>query len=108
MPFPMKSTANLLGKTSAGVIACSDSSDSSQGKAITTPAPRRSVRRDIGWEGCGIFFMATLPFLCQYVHPPVQKLRAGHDVEYQRVESKALGVRLRGHPVHRQVVGHQE
>ena len=53
IPLPMKSAANRAGKAWAAPAAASPphtGSDSSQGRAIATPAPRSTVRRLIrGW-----------------------------------------------------------
>ena len=52
-PQPMKSAANRLGNGAGSppvaAMAPQTGTDSSHGKAIVTPAPRKNVRRDAWW-----------------------------------------------------------
>src|SRR5579883_3257522 len=47
-PQPMNSTANLVGKVVAPAVSPKDN-DGRNGRAMVTPAPRRTARRDIFW-----------------------------------------------------------
>src|SRR5260370_20522030 len=49
-PLPMNRTAKRFGKASGPVEAAKAGRDSSHGKAMVTPAPRRTVRREIRSE----------------------------------------------------------
>src|SRR4051812_25265923 len=46
IPLPMKTTPKRLGG-GAAAVAPQTGSDSSHGRAIVTPAPRRKIRRDV-------------------------------------------------------------
>src|SRR5262245_20040621 len=58
IPLPMKSAANRLGGLGANSAATGSllqtGTDSSQGKPIVTPAPRRNMRRERWWREVGI------------------------------------------------------
>src|SRR5579862_8431653 len=56
MPLPMNMTPKRFGKTVGAVGSPNTGSDSSQGRATATPAPRRTVRREMrGEEFCVVF-----------------------------------------------------
>src|SRR6185295_10164237 len=53
MPLPMNMTPKRFGKTVGAVVSPNTGSDSSQGRATATPAPRRTARREMrGEEFC--------------------------------------------------------
>src|SRR5664279_2175082 len=75
MPVPMKSTAKRFG----GLGTAAADSDSSHGKAIVTPVPRRNVRREEAFSRR--VFILRSPFVRRELLAPalVKKLATGHD-----------------------------
>jgi hypothetical protein len=89
----MKTTAKRFGN-GAGDATSAKESDSSHGNAIVTPAPRRTVRREIPranflFFGCGIL-ITSLGYRSVLLGRPaassMQELRAGYDCLNQRAE----------------------
>jgi hypothetical protein len=106
MPFPRNITAKRLGNAEGDGVSASAWSDSSQGKAMVQPAPRRIARRvtangDFRFD-CGISSLSprrrfSFPlesrcrFLLEIRIALIAKLRAGHDRFHQWLETVALG-----------------
>src|SRR4051812_48108090 len=91
MPFPMNSTANRRG--TAAAVAAQEGTDSSQGRAMVTPAPRSRVRR----ESC-------LPLRERILDLSGEELPAGDDGVDQREEAVVGRGQARPHLVHGAVV----
>src|ERR1051326_6050707 len=98
-PFPMNSTAKRFGNSSGG--APHAFRDSSHGKATVTPAPRRTVRREIRDAGFGVRLGMDSPFSVKgggrSRGSDIQKLRAGNDGFHQAAEAIFVGLKLRLH-----------
>ena len=113
-PQPMNSAANRFGqgagKSPAIAAPPQTGTDSSQGRAIVTPTPRRNVRRD-GWQvpaaRCfGFELRSSSSFLRLFAFDSlVQELWAGDDRLDQTAEAVAVGRQLRAHLVDGIVVG---
>src|SRR5688572_18779362 len=95
-PLPMKSTAKRLGKGELGVAAKADM-DSSHGRAMVTPAPRRTVRRDS---------FISLAFL--HRRALFQELGAGDDGIDQRAELISVRRKLCVHPLDERLIRQQQ
>src|SRR6185503_10418797 len=67
MPLPMNSAAKRFGGVFAAGSAPQTGTDSSQGKAIVTPTPRRKVRREI-WNR-RFSFVLRIDFIVLRVRP---------------------------------------
>ena len=52
----MNSTPKRFGKAAGEVVSAKAGSDSSHGSAMVTPAPRRTVRREMRWADFGVRF----------------------------------------------------
>src|SRR6266540_2208357 len=97
-----------------GVVASANSGrDSSHGKAIVTPAPARTLRREMPWAdffvGLGILVSFLFRGLFQAIGASfVHELRAGDDGLDQRREAITIGGRHASHPLHGGVVGEQK
>src|SRR5688572_5468164 len=100
MPQPMKTAAKRLGGRLAAAAGTSPQTavDSSHGRAIATPAPRRKVRRERAARFClrivG-FIRSLLRHLCSGALG--QELPAGHDRLDQVLEAIPVGGELRLH-----------
>src|SRR5579871_1250564 len=78
-PLPMKSVANRLGNAGTLLVAASlphTGMDSSQGRAMATPTPRRTVRRSMR-ESVGFMDGSSLSFPWIISATFVQELRTG-------------------------------
>src|SRR5262245_23628380 len=81
-PFPMNRTPKRFGGA-AGLVVSANARDSSHGRPIATPAPRRMVRRERFDEDLRILF--TFLFLGSG-GSLVEKLRAGDNRLHKRGE----------------------
>src|SRR5260370_40994221 len=96
MPLAMKSAAKRFGIAAGAVFpvgmaeavsAPKTGMDSSQGRAMTTPAPRNIVRREIR-SRCDFIRSFITSSLCKTAPSAlVQELRAGHDCLDHRGET---------------------
>src|SRR5690349_10155086 len=108
MPLPMNITAKRLGKGPAApavsAAAPQTGIDSSHGRAMVTPAPRRKILRD----GCD-FGISISSCCCGYFGPaPGGELRAGDDALDQCVEPVAVGGELCPHVFECRLVGQHQ
>ena len=72
----------------ATVVSANAGSDSSHGRAMVTPAPRSTVRREIRWADFGVRSDILFTFLFLGIQASfVQELRAGDDGFHQRSEA---------------------
>src|ERR1017187_9745477 len=54
MPVPMKRTAKRFGKAAADPVSAKARREGSHGRAIVTPAPRRTARREMRGAECWV------------------------------------------------------
>src|SRR5947209_7497836 len=79
-PQPRKITPKRFGNAPAPAVAALAANDSSHGRAMVTPAPRRIARRAIRWEEDFVESGILFAFLSIGIEiSAVQELRAGDD-----------------------------
>src|ERR1700720_856025 len=119
MPLPMNMTPKRFGNTAEAVGSPKAGSDSSQGRATATPAPRRTARRERRggefWVDFGILVHLSLKrgglgacFLTQNCISLVEELGTGDDSLDQRTKAITIGGKFALHAVYDQFVGKQQ
>src|SRR5215467_3384456 len=105
----MNSTPKRLGYAPGEVVAPKTGMDSSHGRAMATPAPRRIVRREMGSVNllvrAGMLF--GLPFRGIRTSS-VDELRAGDNGFHQLAEAVAVGGEDGSHTFHCDFVGEHQ
>src|SRR3954447_12166073 len=87
----MNSTPKRFGNAPPVVVSAKAGSDSSQGNAIATPAPRRMVRREIRSTDFFVCLDMLFTFLLWGFDAPfVQELGTGHDGFHQWTDTVAV------------------
>src|SRR5580765_7221394 len=106
MPLPINTAANRCGKRRGAAAESTPHTgrDSSQGKAITTPAPRRKVLREIRWASADESFtlrMALVPFRFGSFG---SKLGAANDALDESAKTVTIRGKLRSHLADERIV----
>src|SRR5437867_11500806 len=83
----MNSTPNRFGNPAPGVVSAKAGSDSSHGRAMVTPAPRSTVRREMRLADCGFPTGILFTFLSLGIQASfVEELRTRNDEVHDRRE----------------------
>src|SRR5690242_4697258 len=98
----MNRTAKRFGNAAGAVVSAKTGRDSSHGKAMVTPAPARTLRREM--PSADFFVRMGILFRPSLVH----ELRAGNDCLYQRSEAITIGREHASHPLHGGLVGQHQ
>src|ERR1041385_1410161 len=104
----MNNTPKRFGKTAGPLESANAENDSSHGRAMVTPAPRSTARREIRGD-CGVCSGILFTFHFLGVGPSfVQKLRAGDDYLSQWRKTIVARGQFRFHALDRRLVGEQQ
>src|SRR6476619_5321342 len=98
----MKTTAKRFGRAPVPVVVGSakQGRDSSHGRAMVTPAPRRTVRREI--ESADFFVLLGILFtslFCRFCTSSVHELRTCDNRLNQGIESVAICCKSHSHTI---------
>src|SRR5687768_8840536 len=104
----MNRTPNRFGNEAGAVGPAKDGSDWSHGKAMVTPAPRRTVRREMRLE-LVVRLRILFTFLFRGLRfSPVQELGARDNRLHQGVESIVIRGQHGSHFINRELIGKQQ
>src|SRR5688500_9468618 len=110
----MNRTANRFGKAAGAVDPAKAGKDSSHGKAMVTPAPRRTARRDMRLTEFGVRLGILITFLwhlyvaCGVYDSFVQELRAYDNCFHQSIKAISIRGEPGSHALNHRFVGEQQ